>query len=231
MCGAYGFSVKDAKEVYDRFDIENTLESFGPRWNIRPGQMNPVILNRERMEIMPMFWGLLPHWAHDENYKYKTINAKVETIAELSSFREPFRKKRAIIPANFFYEPDKINFTKPPFPWHLFQKKDHSMFGFAGVYDIWKDKNSDKEIYSYTIITTEPNQIVGKVHNRMPVILRREDEKTWLNPDITEPEQLFPLLNQYPADEMEEWEVGPEARNPKNNYPEIIQPKHQDSLL
>src|SRR6266699_1686090 len=115
MCGAYGLSVKDAKEVYDRFDIENTLDSFKPRFNIRPGQMNPVITNSgDHNEISLMFWGLLPHWARDEHYKYKTINAKVETVAELPSFREPFRKKRSIISANFFYETDKLHLSKPP---------------------------------------------------------------------------------------------------------------------
>lgn len=145
MCGAYGFSVKDAEEVYERFDIENTLEHFKPRYNIRPGQMNPVITNNgDSNEISPMFWGLLPHFAHDEHYKYRTINAKVETVAVLPTFREPFRKKRCLIPANFFYEPDKIHFKKPPFPWHLFEMKDKSIFAFAGLYDIWKDKNSDK---------------------------------------------------------------------------------------
>lgn len=224
MCGAYGFSVKDATEIYHRFDIENTLENFTPRYNIRPGEMNPVIISQEHIEIMPMFWGLIPHWARDESNKYKTFNAKVETVAELPTYREPFRKKRCLIPANFFYEPDKIHFSKPPYPWHLFRLKDTSLFAFAGIYDIWKDKNTNKEIYSYTMLTTEPNSVVGKFHGRMPVILQREDEKKWLNPNVQEPEHLFPLLHQYAAKEMEEWEVGSEARNPRNDYPELINP-------
>ena len=86
------------------------------------------------------------------------------------------------------------------------------------------DKENGKQFYSYTIITTEPNSVVGKVHDRMPVILQKEDEKKWLDPDITEPEHLFPLLKQYPAKDMEEWEVSGEARNPRNDYPELIQP-------
>ncbi|HYT43259.1 MAG TPA: SOS response-associated peptidase [Methylomirabilota bacterium] len=225
MCGAYGLSVKDAKEVYDRFDIENTLDSFKPRYNIRPGQLNPIVTSSgDHNEISFMFWGLLPHWARDEKYKYKTINAKVETVAELPSYREPFRKKRCLIPATGFYEPDKLHVSKPPFPWHYFHLKDQPLFAFAGLYDVWKDKQSDKEIYSYTLITTQPNAVVGSVHDRMPVILRKEDEKTWLDPDITEPKELFPLLTQYPAKDMEEWEVGAEARNPRNDYPELLEP-------
>jgi putative SOS response-associated peptidase YedK len=224
MCGAYGFSVKDAKEVYNRFDIENTLDDFKPRFNVRPGQMNPVVIAHSPNQITRMFWGLIPHFSPDENYKYKTINAKAETVAKLPTFREPLRHKRCLVPATGFYEPDKKHHSKPPFPWHYFHLKDQPLFGFAGLYDIWKDKNSDKQIVSYTIITTTPNSVVGKVHERMPVILKREDEETWLNPDIVEPEHLLPLLKPYPAEEMEEWRVSDAARNPRNDHPEIIKP-------
>jgi putative SOS response-associated peptidase YedK len=224
MCGAYGFSVKDAKEVYNRFDIENTLDDFKPRFNVRPGQMNPVVTSHSPNKISRMFWGLLPYFAKDEHYKYKTINAKAETVAELPTFRKPLRERRCLVPATGFYEPDKIHYDKPPFPWHYFHLKDQPLFAFAGLYDIWKDKETGKEIYSYTIITTVPNEIVGKVHNRMPVILKKEDEETWLNPDIVEPEQLLPLLKPYPADKMEEWRVGDAARNPRNDNSELIKP-------
>ena len=128
------------------------------------------------------------------------------------------------MPATGFYEPDKVSKSKPPFTWHYFVLKDQVIFAFAGLYDIWKDKKTEKEIYSYTIITTTPNNVVGKYHERMPVILEKDDEETWLNPDNTEPEQLLPLLKPYPADKMEEWQVADSARNPRNDYPELIQP-------
>jgi putative SOS response-associated peptidase YedK len=210
--------------VYARFFIENTLENFKPRWNIRPGQLNPVIVNHEKKEIELMFWGLLPHFGRHEHYKYKAINAKDETVDKLPTFHQPFFHKRCFIPATGFYEPDKIHFLKSPFPWHYFQMKDHSIFAFAGLYDVWKDKKNRKEIHSYTIITTIPNTIVGKYHDRMPVILEKEDEDVWLNPDIVEADQLRPLLKPFPDDKMEEWEVGVEARNPRNDYPEVIEP-------
>jgi putative SOS response-associated peptidase YedK len=118
----------------------------------------------------------------------------------------------------------------PPFPWHYFILKDQKIFGFAGLYDVWKDKETGKEIKSYTIITTMPNSLVAKIHDWMPVILNPEDEAVWLDPDITEPERLLPLLKQYPAVKMEEWQVGDAARNPKNDYPEIIKkPKVESS--
>jgi putative SOS response-associated peptidase YedK len=224
MCGAYGFSIKDAKEVYDRFEVVNTLEDLKPRWNVRPGQMNPVITSHSPNQISRMFWGLIPHWAKDKSFAYKTINARAETVATLPTYKEPFRHKRCIVPATGFYEPDKIHFTKPPFPWHYFQVKDQKVFGIAGLYDVWKDRETGKEIHTYTIITTEPNAVVGEFHGRMPVILQKEDEETWLNPDISEPAQLLPLLKSYPDDKMETWPVGEEARNPRNDYPELLKP-------
>jgi putative SOS response-associated peptidase YedK len=202
----------------------DTLEDLKPRWNVRPGQMNPVITSHSPNRISRMFWGLIPHWAKDKSFAYKTINARAETVATLATYKEPFRHKRCIVPATGFYEPDKINFSKPPFPWHYFQVKDQKVFGIAGLYDVWKDRETGKEMHTYTIITTEPNTVVGEFHGRMPVILQKEDEETWLNPDISEPAQLLPLLKSYPDEKMETWPVGEEARNPKNDFPELLKP-------
>jgi putative SOS response-associated peptidase YedK len=226
MCGAYGFSVKVAKATYDRFEVVNTLEDLKPRWNVRPGQMNPVVTSHSPNRMSRMFWGLIPAWAKDKSFGYKTINARAETIATLPTFRQPLRNKRCIVPATGFYEPDKIHYEKPPYPWHYFTLKDQELFGFAGLYDIWKDKQTGSEIYSYTIITTTPNELVGQVHDRMPVILDREVETEWLNPDLVETERLLQMLKPYPADKMEVWKVGDEARNPRNDYAELIRPLH-----
>jgi putative SOS response-associated peptidase YedK len=222
MCGRYGFSVNDAKEVYERCDTWNELADLTARYNVAPGQMNPVITSHSPNEISRMFWGLIPHWAKDDTQKFRTINARAETAATSPAYREPFRHTRCIVPATGFYEPDKLHYAKPPFPWHYFQLKDQKIFGFAGLYDIWKDKQTGREIKSYTIITTTPNRLVGTIHDRMPVILHPEDEATWLNPDIVEPERLLPLLKSYPAEKMKAWRVGDAARNPQNDYPELL---------
>ena len=171
-----------------------------------------------------MFWGLIPFWAKDHKQKFSTINARAETAAKSPTYREPFRRRRCIVPATGFYEPDKINYAKSPFPWHFFRFNDQSMFGIAGLYDVWTDKETGKEIRSYTIITTEPNELVGQFHDRMPVILKKEDEADWLNPDIVEPERIQAFLKPFPAGEMEEWRVGERAKNPKNDSPELIKP-------
>jgi putative SOS response-associated peptidase YedK len=155
MCGAYGLSVRTIKDIIYRFDVEieaeNTFEDYKPRWNIRPGQHNPVIIKQaknEKNQIEMMLWGLIPHFAADEHYKHKPINARAETIYELPTFRYPFRRTRCLIPFTGFYEPDKIHFSKQPFPWHYFEMKDQSIQSFAGLYDIWHDRTSDKEIHS-----------------------------------------------------------------------------------
>lgn len=228
MCGRYGFSVKDAKEVYKRFQIANELSDLRGRFNIAPGQMNPVITCHSPNQIQYMFWGLIPHFAHDENYKYTTINAKAETVDKLPSFREPLRFKWCLIPATGFYEPDK---SFNPTVWHYFQLKNQELFAFVGIYDIWEDKKTGKKIYSYTIITTVPNDVVAPIHHRMPVILQKEDEAEWLNPDTVEREHLLPLLKPYPADKMEEWQVSNVAKNVRNEGQELIKPHEETQKL
>jgi putative SOS response-associated peptidase YedK len=105
--------------------------------------------------------------------------------------------------------------------------KDQHLFAFAGIYDVWTDPKTGKAIEGYSLLTTTPNALVGKVHDRMPVILQKEDEETWLNPDISEPEQLLPLLRQYPPDKMEGWRAPDAARNPRNDYPELTKRGNQ----
>jgi putative SOS response-associated peptidase YedK len=224
MCGRYGFSVKNAKDVYERFDTDNELSDYQSRWNIAPGQQNPVITKHSPNQISRMVWGLIPFWAKDERVKFQTINARVEGIENKPTYRKPFRTQRCVVPATGFYEPDKLHYSKPPFPWHYFQLKEQPLFGFAGLYDRWIDPKTGKEIQSYTIITTQPNSLVGTVHDRMPVILHKEDEEAWLNPDLIEPEHLLPILRSYPAEEMEVWRVGDGAKNPRNDSAELIKP-------
>jgi putative SOS response-associated peptidase YedK len=224
MCGSYGFSVKHAKDVYERFDTDNELADYKPRWNIKPSQQNPVITKHSPNHISRMKWGLIPSWAKDDRSTYSTINARVEGIESKATYKKPFRTQRCLVPATGFYEPDKLHYAKPPFPWHHFQLKGGELFAFAGLYDRWIDPKTGEETKSYTIITTVPNELVGAVHDRMLVVLQKEDEEAWLNPDITEPEHLLPLLQPYPADKMESWRVGDGAKNPRNDSADLIKP-------
>jgi putative SOS response-associated peptidase YedK len=194
MCGRYGFSIKDAREVYSRFNTVNTLNDLSSESNITPGQLNPVIYQINGNIIERMFWGLIPYWAKNKDLRYKTINARSETVKTAASFRKPFLFQRCLIPVTGFYEWDK---TKKPSQPYYFKMVDDSIFSFAGLYDIWIDPQKGEKIKSYTIITTQPNELVAKIHNRMPVILNKDDEELWLNPAITETRQLLPLLKAY----------------------------------
>jgi putative SOS response-associated peptidase YedK len=221
MCGRYGFSSKKAEEVYSRFGVHNKLDVLEPHYNISLSTMNPVIIGQSGIEIAAMVWGLIPYWAQDDSFRFKTINARVEGIESKPVYRKPFRYQRCLVPATGFYEWDKsVNPSQP----YYFKLKHDDLFAFAGLYDRWQNPKTKKEIASYTIITTEANGVVGKIHKRMPVILQKEDEEAWLNPDIIEPERLFPLLKQYPDREMEAYPVSRAVNNPRNDTEELVKP-------
>lgn len=225
MCGRYGFSIKDAREVQDRFKLINTtseLDKLKSRYNIAPGQINPVVVQTsEGHKMGRFFWGLIPFWSKDDSMKFKTINARAEDIENKPTYRKPFKFQRCLIPATNFYEWDKSRTPSQPF---LFKLKDNSMFAFAGLYDKWQDKQSCREVYSYTIITTQPNEMVGKIHNRMPVILKKENEKEWLNPDITEPEQLHKFLEPYDHTKMAAYPVSSTINIPSVDNESLLKP-------
>jgi len=148
------------------------------------------------------------------------INAKAETLTEKRTYIKPLSYQRCLIPASGFFEWQKTDQGKVPY---LFYIPDRPVFCFAGLYVIRKD-SEDHELRSFTIITTTPNKLVEPIHDRMPVILSKEEEKIWLNPDFTEADQLLPLLDPYPVSEMEKHEVSTDVNSTRNNSPELIQP-------
>lgn len=224
MCGRY--TVTKPSGFFDRFDLDNRV-AFSPRFNAAPSQELPVITEEHTLELMR--WGLIPHWAKDAKIGYSMINAKAETVAEKPSYKNPLRFQRCLIPADGFYEWKQTEKGKVPY---YFRLKNGELFAFAGLYDTWKNPEG-KEIKSYTIITTTPNELVGKVHDRMPVILRRDEEQEWLNPDRVEPEQVLPFLKAYPAEEMEDYTVSSFVNSVANDDPALIVPQEnpQAALL
>ena len=147
MCGAYGYSVKDEKEVYDRFDIENTLENFKPRWNVRIGQMNPVIyMTADGVQMKYMYWSFLPTWAKEKRLKFSTFNARADRLMESTVYKSAVPNQRCIIPVTHFFEPDKIHYPKPPHPWYAFKLKDQELFSLAGLYNVWTDPKTKEEL-------------------------------------------------------------------------------------
>jgi putative SOS response-associated peptidase YedK len=197
---------------------------FAPSYNVAPQSLQPVVrLDGEtgEPELTIMRWGLIPFWSKDATIAYSTINAKAETITTSPAYRESVKRRRCLVPADLFWEWKKIDAkTKQPYAIAL---QDESLFAFAGLWDTWKDKTQGQSIDTYTVITTDPNELIEPLHNRMPVILHKRDYERWLAP--AEPSQLpIDLLRPFPTEQMKAWKVGPAVGNVKNNSPELLIP-------
>ncbi len=221
MCGRFTLTVEQ-KALATRFGIKLPagFDSMTSRYNVVPTQNVIVVSDDGHRYVERMRWGLIPSWAKDPTIGSRLINARAETVAEKPSFRSALRKRRCLILADGFYEWQKVGAVKQPVRIVL---KTREPFAFAGLWETWKPAESDP-ILSCAIITTEANKLLKAVHNRMPVILPREAEATWLDPKITEPEPLLPLLKPYPADAMEYFPVSRAVNSPKHDAPDCIVP-------
>jgi putative SOS response-associated peptidase YedK len=223
MCGRY-YRRSDKQRIAEAFHLgglDELLLETAPDYNVAPTSKQPVIVaDREtgERELRIMRWGLIPFWSKDAKIAFSTINAKAETIATAPAFREAFKTRRCLVPADGFYEWKKLDAkTKQPYAIGL---RDGSMIAFAGLWERWKDKTSGEPIETYTVITTDPNELMQPLHNRMPVILAPKDYQRWLD----QSDQKRPptdLLRPYPAEEMTAWKVDARVGNVRNNGPEL----------
>lgn len=187
--------------------------------------MTPVITRNSPKRAILMKWGLIPFWAKDPKIGYKMINARSEGIETKPTFRKPIRTMRCLIPADGFYEWKSLNLEGKyeKFPWYI-GLRNRKLFAFAGIYDSWKDAEG-KEILSYSIITTNPNKLIASVHNRMPVILKKEDENTWLDKE-SNLQTVLSLLKPYPDNDMVSYPVSKKVNNPENDDYSLIEKTH-----
>jgi putative SOS response-associated peptidase YedK len=213
MCGAFGlyFSFADIK---DRFSVSYS-GTFAPRYNIRPSQEVPIILNTEPDQLTPAVWGFDLRFGDKKHFVFNTRKDSLAKPYAAKSFRE----RRCLIPATGFYEWAKVGTQKVP---HLFQLTSHEPFAFAGI---WKEETDEVNgsLPHFSIITTEPNELVGKVHDRMPVILKQEDERDWIDPDL-EPERALKMLAPFPTRLMESYVVSTLVNSPRNDTNDILKP-------
>ena len=162
----------------------------------------------------------MPFWAKDPTIGNRMINARAETVAEKPSFRASFRKRRCIVPADGFYEWQKTSGGKQPY---FFCKKDRRPFGMAGLWDRW-EKGDGQPLETFTILTTQPNDLVARVHHRMPVILNREDVGLWLDPAAEMETASETLWHPYPHTDMDGFPVSTFVNNPANDSPRCVSP-------
>lgn len=217
MCGRY-YRRSDKQRLAEAFrtGLPTTFEIL-PAWNVCPQSMQPIVrLNDETQEreLAQLRWGFIPFWAKDAKIAYTTINAKSETVATSAMFREALKRRRCLVPADGFFEWQKLD-AKNKQPWAIGLAND-APFAFAGLWERWKDKVTQQPLETFTILTTEPNELTAPIHNRMPVILAPRDYERWLAP--ADPAQLpVDLLRPRPADEMTAWKVANVANDAAPN--------------
>ena len=204
MCGRYVFSM-GLYRVAEEFHVEEVDGECGVGSEISPGQQVVAVVRHDRNRLVNFRWGLIPSWAKDPSIGRKMFNARAETVAEKPSFRSAFRDRRCLVIAEGFYEWQKLGKAKKPM---LIRLKSGRPFGFAGLYETWVSPDGET-VRSCTIITTEANELIRPVHDRMPVILPAKNEAAWLAPENRDSRALLSMLKPYPAEEMEMEEVKP----------------------
>jgi putative SOS response-associated peptidase YedK len=215
MCGRFQLSVK-GKQISERFNVEVFDEMYKPSFNSAPSQNLPVITNSDPGRLSLFKWGLIPFWAKDTRIGNKLINTRAESIFEKSAFKNALIKRRCLVPANGFYEWRKSD--KAPFRIFL---KPEDIFAMAGIWESWKDAEG-RAINSFSIITTTPNTLVEKLHNRMPVILSPENEAAWLQENDVE--TLKRLLVPFDAEKMDAYPISAKVNSVANTSEEIVVP-------
>ncbi|HUY90813.1 MAG TPA: SOS response-associated peptidase [Pirellulales bacterium] len=226
MCGRF----TRANDYFsDRARQQKFLQQLGlseapplePRYNIAPTQDIAAVRATadDGRELVVLHWGLVPSWAKDTAIGNRMVNARAETIAEKPAFRSAFRRRRCLIPADGFYEWQAQGRTKQPY---LIRFKDRRLFCFAGLWEHWP--KGEPPLESCTIITTDANELMATLHDRMPVIISPADYALWLDPAVEEPERLLPLLRPWAGDELEAIAVSTLVNNPRHESPQCLEP-------
>jgi putative SOS response-associated peptidase YedK len=217
MCGRYTV-ISPAPKLAARFGAAEPA-SPAPNYNAAPSQALPIITNAAPQQIQLVPWGLVPSWSRDPAHGPKPINARAETLGEKPSFRQLLARRRCLVLADSFYEWQATERGKIP---HRILLQKEEPFAFAGLWDEWVDKASGEVHPTFTIITTEPNELMATIHNRMPVILPGpEAERAWLADDLS-PTAHQQLLVPYDAALMKEYAVTTRVNSPAHNDPEVL---------
>ena len=219
MCGRFTLTV-DPADLQDAFPEFTFPGQFAPRYNIAPTQPVLVIPNDGASSADFFVWGLIPSWAKDPAIGARMINARAETLAEKPSFRSAYRYRRCLILSDGFYEWQAQVGSKVKVP-HYIRLKSGRPFAFAGLWEDWHAPDGS-QVKSATIITTQPNELIARLHNRMPVILPPDTYARWLEPAPRQPTDMQGLLAPYPAEAMSAYPVSTLVNSPANDRPECI---------
>jgi len=220
MCGRFSTAMALA-EVMHWFMVEEDRSHSLGSYNVAPEQsISAVYKDEDKIVLENMVWGFIPHWAKNLKEVRRPINARAERVHESPMYRSAFAKQRCIIPAAGFYEWKKVPKRKFKQPYYI-SIKDQPVMGFAGIWSNWKSPLGG-DVKSCAIITTEPNKMMKKIHNRMPVVLAKKEYKDWLEPNNEK--KLVGMLDSYPEKEMDAFEVSTFVNNPTNQGEQCIAP-------
>jgi putative SOS response-associated peptidase YedK len=224
MCGRYTHKL-NWKQIHRLATLTTPPLEFPDSFNVAPTQRAPIVREvdgQRRLDLLR--WGLVPFWADDAKIGNSLINARADTAATKPAFRAAFKSRRCLVPASGFYEWQKLDDGKRKQP-HYVQRADENPMFFAGLWERW-DKQGEAAggpVETYTILTTDPNELMARIHNRMPVILDPADFGAWLAQEIPA-EKLAGLLRPYPAELLMSHPVSTLVNNPRTNQPECVAP-------
>jgi putative SOS response-associated peptidase YedK len=229
MCGRFT-QQRPTAELAEIFDAEPLVEASEPRFNVAPSQGVVAVVRppEDRRLLTTLRWGLIPSWAEDPKVGYKMINARAESVFTSPAFRTSIRKKRCLIPADGFYEwrqpphpPEGGRTRKQPY---LIHRLDGQPLALAGIWSTWKEPESGEWLRSCAIVTTTPNQLMARLHDRMPVILPESAWDLWLDPTLDDVAELRGLLVPYVASELEAYPVSTIVNDTKNEGADLTAP-------
>lgn len=221
MCGRFT-QQRPAPELAELFKAEPLVEETGPRFNVAPSQGVIAVVRPPKDErLLTTFrWGLIPSWASDTKIGYRLINARAESIFTSPAFRTSIRHKRCLIPVDAFYEWQRRNDApKQPYAVH---RRDGAPMALAGIWSTWRDPVSEEWLRSCSIVTTKPNALMARIHDRMPVILAPDAWDRWLDPDLDDVAELRGLLVPAPENDLEAYPVSTLVNAPRNEGPGLL---------
>ena len=219
MCGRYGrLSRFERIAQLMPESLRNDAGELEAKYNVAPGTLQPVIRSDTGGAVLtPMMWGLVPYWAKDSKSGVRPVNAKSDSAHEKPMFRKLILERRCLVPADWFYEwrehpPDKVPF--------VIQMASREPFLIGGLWDTWH-YGRDDALTTFTVLTTGPNELMQRLHHRMPVIIDTGDAERWLDRKVSD---VGDLLQPYPADEMLAYAVSTRVNSSRNEGPELISP-------
>lgn len=219
MCGRYTL-LADELTIRNRFELKKEIANYMPSYNIAPGQhVLAIIYDGRERRVGYLKWGLVPSWAKDKKVGNKMINARSETIHEKPSFKHLLLKKRCVIIADSFYEWQKIDNQKVP---QRIQLADRGLFAFAGLWDKWEQDG--EKLFTCTMLTKDANAFMQNIHHRMPIILSKEQENTWLQGKFNQIKDVVEYVQSIESEPMKAYPVSTYVNYVKNNDVSCIEP-------